>query len=67
MMFWYKQVSKHDATELQRKLEGELFDKWEEGCEVMEAKGIALEDIQKFLDHMKESYEGNSYLNHFKY
>lgn len=51
-------VSKHDATKTQRKLEGELFDKWEEGCEVMEAKGIAIDDIKEFLDHMRDAYEG---------
>lgn len=51
-------VSKHDATELQRKLEGELFDKWEEGFEFMDSKGIAIGDIKEFLDHMQEAYEG---------
>ena len=28
-------VSRHDATQVQREIEGELFDKWHEGCEVM--------------------------------
>ena len=27
-------VSQFDATQLQREIEGELFDKWHEGCEV---------------------------------
>ena len=27
-------VSQHDATKVQREIEGELFDKWHEGCEV---------------------------------
>lgn len=27
-------VSHHDATEVQREIEGELFDKWHESCEV---------------------------------
>ena len=27
-------VSQYDATQLQREIEGELFDKWHEGCEV---------------------------------
>ena len=27
-------VSRVDATEVQRKIEGELFEKWHEGCEV---------------------------------
>ncbi|XP_028411151.1 uncharacterized protein LOC114533757 [Dendronephthya gigantea] len=51
-------VSRHDATEVQREIEGELFDKWHEGCEVMEAKGIKFSDVPKFLDHMREAYQG---------
>ena len=27
-------VSQFDATQVQREMEGELFDKWHEGCEV---------------------------------
>ena len=27
-------VSEYDATQVQREIEGELFDKWHEGCEV---------------------------------
>ena len=27
-------VSQFDATQVQREIEGELFDKWHEGCEV---------------------------------
>ena len=27
-------VSQYDATQVQREIEGELFDKWHEGCEV---------------------------------
>lgn len=53
-------MSKHDATELQRKLEGELFDKWEEKYEQMEATDIAIEDVNAFLDHMMDAYEGKS-------
>ncbi|XP_013383745.1 uncharacterized protein LOC106154061 [Lingula anatina] len=51
-------VSQTDATELQRKLEGELFEKWEEGCEVMAAKNIAIANITQYLDHMQKAYEG---------
>ena len=54
------QVSRHDATELQRKLEGELFDKWEEKYEQMEATDIAISDINEFLDHLVDAYEGTS-------
>ena len=28
-------VSQYDATQMQREMEGELFDKWNEGCEVI--------------------------------
>lgn len=51
-------VSKHDATKLQRDLEGELFDKWSERCEVMNAKGIRFSNLKGYLDHMQASYEG---------
>lgn len=51
-------VSQYDATQVQREMEGELFDKWHEGCEVMESKGIPIENIHGFLDHLKEAYEG---------
>ena len=53
-------MSRHDATELQRKLEGELFDKWEEKYEQMEATDIAISDLYPFLDQMTKSYEGMS-------
>ena len=33
-------VSRCDATQLQREIEGELFDKWHEGCEVRERRKI---------------------------
>lgn len=51
-------VSQYDATQVQREMEGELFDKWHEGCEVMESKGIPIENIHGFLDHLKDAYEG---------
>lgn len=51
-------VSKYDALAVQRKLEGELFDKWEEKTEVMKATTIPIEQIDGYLDHMKDAYEG---------
>ena len=51
-------MSKYDALEVQRKLEGELFDKWEEKTEVMKATTIPIEDISGYLDHMRDAYEG---------
>lgn len=51
-------VCQYDATQVQREIEGELFDKWHEACEVMETKGIPVENIRGFLDHLKDAYEG---------
>lgn len=51
-------VSRYDATELERNLEGELFDNWSESCEVMKAVKIPLENLDKYLDHMQKAYEG---------
>ena len=51
-------MSKYDADELQRQLEGELFDKWSEGCEVMSAKQIPFDTIKEYLDHLQDAYEG---------
>lgn len=51
-------VSKHDATELQRKLEGELFDKWDEKCETATFERIDFDEIDQFIDRMQCSYEG---------
>lgn len=53
------QVSKRDATEFERKLEGEFLNKWHESCEVMKTTMVPIENINGFLDHMKKSYEGN--------
>lgn len=51
-------VSRHDATEVQRKLEGELLSKLNDSFEVMEAKGIPVAKIEQFLDHLVDTYEG---------
>lgn len=51
-------VSKRDAMEFERKLEGEIIDKWYESCEVMKTTKIPIENIDGFLDHMRKSYEG---------
>lgn len=51
-------VSRYDATELERKLEGELFDNWTESCEVMKAVKIPIEKLCSYLDHMQKAYEG---------
>lgn len=46
-------VSKFDATEVQRKLEGELFERWHEKCETIKVLDIPDENLDAFLDHMK--------------
>ncbi|XP_015760086.1 PREDICTED: uncharacterized protein LOC107339330 [Acropora digitifera] len=51
-------VSKVDATKVQREIEGELFDKWHESCQVMESKGISIDNIYDFLDYLEDAYEG---------
>ncbi|XP_062597208.1 uncharacterized protein LOC134258680 [Saccostrea cucullata] len=51
-------VAKYDATKLERELEGELFERWHEGCEVMKTTKIPEKKIVPFLNHLQESYEG---------
>lgn len=51
-------VSKREADKMERELKGELFDKYVETCEVMKSTKIPCEDIRKYLDHMKNAYEG---------
>lgn len=53
-----EQVSKIDASDLTSQLEGELFDKWHERCEVMTARNISIKNIDGFLNHLKRAYEG---------
>ena len=43
-------VSQFDATQVQREMEGELFDKWHEGCEV---RGILAVNIKKVLEILR--------------
>lgn len=52
------QVSKYDATELERKLQGELFDKWHEKYETANFSGIEFDKIDQFIDRMQGAYEG---------
>lgn len=51
-------VSKIDADEVQRKLEGELFDMWNEKVESMQCTRVSIEQIPAFLSHLKETYDG---------
>lgn len=53
------QVCKYDATEVERQIEGELFDKWEESCQVTKAKKIPISKLEGYLDHLRKAYDGN--------
>lgn len=55
---YFTQVSKYDATELERKLQGELFDKWHEKYETANFSGIEFDKIDQFIDRMQGAYEG---------
>lgn len=52
------QVSKHDATKVQRELEGEMFDKFSEGCEVMNATKIPFSNLDSYLDYLQSAFKG---------
>ena len=45
-------VSQFDATQVQREIEGELFDKWHEGCEVWGILAVMI-NIKKVLDILR--------------
>lgn len=51
-------VSKIHADEVQRQLEEELFEMWNENLESMQCTRVPTEKIPAFLKHMKETYEG---------
>lgn len=51
------QVSRYDATELERKLQGELFDKWHEKFKTSNFSGIRFDKIDQFIDSMQGTYE----------
>ncbi|XP_067018088.1 uncharacterized protein [Acropora muricata] len=51
-------VSQGDATQLQREIEGELFEKWNEGIKVSETKGIPIEKIHGFMDDLAKDCDG---------
>lgn len=54
-------MSKKDANELERQLEGELFEKWNESFESMQCTKVPLIDLEKFLDRLETSYEGKEF------
>lgn len=56
------QVSKIDADEVQRHLEGELFERWSEKFEYMQCTRVPTEKIPAFLTDMKNTFDGKTYL-----
>ncbi|XP_052691806.1 uncharacterized protein LOC128169766 [Crassostrea angulata] len=56
--FYSVKVSKKEANELERQLEGELFEKWNESFESMQCTKVPLTDLKPFLDRLENSYEG---------
>ena len=54
------QVCKYDATQLERELQGELFDKWHESWEATEVEGIPIDKLTDYLDHLEDAYEGKT-------
>lgn len=53
---------KHDATELERKLNGVFFKSWAESFEMMKVGKIPIEDIDTFVDDIQKSNEGKTYI-----
>ena len=47
-------VSQFDATQVQREIEGELFDKWHEGCEVWGILAVISDQYKKSAWNMKK-------------
>lgn len=51
-------VSKRDATEVERKLQGELLKTWKEKFQVARFTKIKKEDLKDFLNYLENAYEG---------
>ncbi|XP_052762387.1 uncharacterized protein LOC128205033 [Mya arenaria] len=51
-------VSRVDADELQRQLQGELMDTWSESCELVKGTRIRADNLGAYLDHLVDAYEG---------
>lgn len=51
-------VSKRDATEVERNLQGELLKYWEETIDVASFNKIKVENLSNFLDYLENSHEG---------
>ena len=62
-MFITYQVVKYDATELERELQGELFDEWHESWETAQASEIPKEKLNEYLDSVAEAYKGKALRN----
>ncbi|WAR16213.1 hypothetical protein MAR_030807 [Mya arenaria] len=51
-------VSRADADELERQLQGELMDTWSESCELVKGTRIRVDNLGAYLHHLVDAYEG---------
>ena len=51
-------MSRADARTSQKEVEGQGMKYWREGCEIMKTDAIQVDNIDPFLDYMRDSYEG---------
>lgn len=51
-------ISKPDASRLENKLHGELFETWNESHDFTMSRKIPKENIDGFLDHLQNAYKG---------
>lgn len=51
-------MCKSDAIKIEKKFKEELFGKLHESCEIVRASNINVSEINEFIDHMGDAYEG---------
>lgn len=54
----FKQISKEDAKNLEKKLRAEVLESWHEAIESTKTTKIPIEKIPGYLNHLQEAYEG---------
>lgn len=54
----FKQISKDDAKNLEKKLQTEVLESWHEAIESTKTTKIPTEKIPAYLDHLQDAYEG---------
>lgn len=53
-----RKISKRDATEVERKLQGEQIKNWKETFDKVSFNKVKEENLLNLLDHLEKSYEG---------